>query len=131
MSLLSFLAVVCSGVLILFIHIYLVLVECTKVFIPQFYIASIDAKDDSRTTANVFLLLSVIGYVTMIVCSNIKIRGIRIESLLVIFITLVLIVVIRLIMRKYNTERFNYILPCINLLSFMVLADVIILGLFR
>ena len=131
MSLLSFLAFVCSGVLILFIHIYLLLVECTKVFIPQFYVASVDAKDDSRTIANVFLLLSVIGYVTMIVCSNIKIRGIRIESLLVIFITLVLIVVIRLIMRKYNTERFNYILPCINLLSFMVLADVIILGLFR
>lgn len=131
MSLLSFLAFVCSGVLILFIHIYLLLVECAKVFIPQFYVASVDAKDDSRTIANVFLLLSVIGYVTMIVCSNIKIRGIRIESLLVIFITLVLIVVIRLIMRKYNTERFNYILPCINLLSFMALADVIILGLFR
>lgn len=131
MSLLSFLAVVCSGVLILFIHIYLVLVECTKVFISQFYIASIDAKDDSRTTANVFLLLSVIGYATMIVCSNIKIRGIRIESLLVIFITLVLIVVIRLIMRKYNTEKFNYILPCVNLLSIMGLVDVIILGLVR
>lgn len=131
MGLLSFLAVVCSGVLILFIHIYLVLVECTKVFILQFYVASIDAKDDSRTTANVFLLLSVIGYATMIVCSNIKIRGIRLESLLVIFITLVLIVVIRLIMRKYNTERFSYVLPCINLLSIMALADVIILGLVR
>ena len=71
MSLLSFLAFVCSGVLILFIHIYLLLVECAKVFIPQFYVASVDAKDDSRTIANVFLLLSVIGYATMIVCSNI------------------------------------------------------------
>lgn len=88
-------------------------------------------KDDSKTTANVFLLLSVIGYATMIVCSNIKIRGIRLESLLVIFITLALIVVIRLIMRKYNTERFNYVLPCVNLLSIMALVDAIIIGLVR
>lgn len=131
MSLLSFLAVVCSGVLILFIHIYLVLVECTKVFIPQFYIESMDNKDDSRTTANIFSLLSVIAYATIALCSNIKIRGIGLESLLVIFITLVLIVVIRLIMRKYNTERFNYILPCVNLLSIMALVDAIILGLVR
>ena len=131
MSLLSFLAVVCSGVLVLFIHIYLVLVECTKVFIPQFYIESMNNKDDSRTTANVFLLLSGMAYATIVVCSNIKIRGSRLESLLVIFITLVLIVVIRLIMRKYNTERFNYILPCVNLLSIMALVDAIIIGLVR
>lgn len=131
MSLTSFLMVAITSVIILFVHLYLIFMECSKVFIPQFYIEAKTYNEDSRTTARVLLLISIIGYSILLFGSGLSIKGLRIESLLVILISFIVIVVVRLLIRKYNSERFNSVLPCINLLSFMVLADVIILGLFR
>ena len=131
MSLTSFLMVAITSVIILFVHLYLIFMECSKVFIPQFYIEAKTYNDDSRTTARVLLLISIIGYSILLFGSGLSIKGLRIESLLVVLISFVVIVVVRLLIRKYNSERFNSVLPCINLLSFMALADVIILGLFR
>ena len=131
MSLTSFLLVAMASVIMLFIHLYLIFMECSKVFVPQLYIEAKAYNEDSRTTARVLLLISIIGYSILLFGSGLSIKGLRIESLLVILISFIVIVVVRLLMRKYNSERFNSVLPCINLLSFMALADVIILGLFR
>lgn len=131
MSLTSFLMVAITSVIILFIHIYLIFMECSKVFVPQLYIEAKAYNEDSRTTARVLLLISIIGYSILLFGSRLSIKGLRIESLLVVLISFIVIVVVRLLMRKYNSERFNSVLPCINLLSFMALADAIILGLFR
>ena len=131
MSLISFLMVAITSVIILFVHLYLIFMECSKIFVPQLYIEAEKYKEDSRTTAMVLLLISIIGYSILLFGSGLSIKGLRIESLLVILISFIVIVVVRLLMRKYNTERFNSVLPCVNLLSFMALADVIILGLFR
>lgn len=131
MSLTSFLLVAMASVIILFIHIYLIFMECSKVFVQQLYIEAKTYNEDSRTTARVLLLISIIGYSILLFGSGLSIKGLRIESLLVVLISFIVIAVVRLLMRKYNTERFNSVLPCINLLSFMALADVIILGLFR
>lgn len=131
MSLISFLMVAITSVIILFVHLYLIFMECSKIFVPQLYIEAEKYKEDSRTTAMVLLLISIIGYSILLFGSGLSIKGLRIESLLVILISFIVIVVVRLLMRKYNTERFNSVLPCVNLLSFMDLADVIILGLFR
>jgi hypothetical protein len=131
MSLTSFLMVAITSVIILFVHLYLIFMECSKVFVPQLYIEAKAYNEDSRTTARVLLLISIIGYSILLFGSGLSIKGLRIESLLVILISFIVIVVVRLLMRKYNSERFNSVLPCINLLSFMALADVIILGLFR
>ena len=131
MSLTSFLMVAMASVIILFIHIYLIFMECSKVFVQQLYIEAKTYNEDSRTTARVLLLISIIGYSILLFGSGLSIKGLRIESLLVVLISFIVIAVVRLLMRKYNTERFNSVLPCINLLSFMALADVIILGLFR
>lgn len=132
MSLTSFLLVAMASVIMLFIHLYLIFMECSKVFVQQLYIEAKTYNEDSRTTARVLLLLiSIIGYSILLFGSGLSIKGLRIESLLVILISFIVIVVVRLLMRKYNSERFNSVLPCINLLSFMALADVIILGLFR
>lgn len=131
MSLTSFLMVAITSIIILFIHLYLIFMECSKVFVPQLYIEAKAYNEDSRTTARVLLLISIIGYSILLFGSGLSIKGLRIESLLVVLISFIVIAVVRLLMRKYNTERFNSASPCINLLSFMVLADVIILGLFR
>lgn len=131
MSLTSFLLVAMASVIMLFIHLYLIFMECSKVFVPQLYIEAKAYNEDSRTTARVLLLISIIGYSILLFGSGLSIKGLRIESLLVVLISFIVIVVVRLLMRKYNSERFNYVSPCINLLSFMALADVIILGLFR
>ena len=131
MSLTSFLLVAMASVIILFIHIYLIFMECSKVFVQQLYIEAKTYNEYSRTTARVLLLISIIGYSILLFGSGLSIKGLRIESLLVVLISFIVIAVVRLLMRKYNTERFNSVLPCINLLSFMALADVIILGLFR
>lgn len=131
MSLTSFLMVAITSVIILFVHLYLIFMECSNVFIPQFYIEAKTYNEDSRTTARVLLLISIVGYSILLFGSGLSIKGLRIESLLVILVSFIVIIVVRLLMRKYNTERFNSVLPCINLLSFMALADVIILGLFR
>lgn len=131
MSLTSFLMVAITSIIILFIHLYLIFMECSKVFVPQLYIEAKAYNEDSRTTARVLLLISIIGYSILLFGSGLSIKGLRIESLLVVLISFIVIAVVRLLMRKYNTERFNSVLPCINLLSFMALADVIILGLFR
>ena len=79
----------------------------------------------------VLLLISIVGYSILLFGSGLSIKELRIESLLVVLISFIVIVVVRLLIRKYNSERFNSVLPCISLLSFMALADVIILGLFR
>ena len=131
MSLISFLMVAITSVIILFVHLYLVFMECSKVFVPQLYIEAEKYKEDSRTTAMVLLLISIIGYSILLFGSGLSIKGIRVESLLVILISFIAIVVVRLLMRKYNTERFNSVLPCINLLSLMALVDAIIIGLVR
>lgn len=131
MSLTSFLMVAITSVIILFVHLYLIFMECSKVFVPQFYIEAKAYNEDSRTTARVLLLISIIGYSILLFGSGLSIKGLRIESLLVILVSFIVIIVVRLLMRKYNSERFNSVLPCINLLSFMALADVIVLGLFR
>ena len=131
MSLTSFLMVAITSIIILFIHLYLIFMECSKVFVPQLYIEAKAYNEDSRTTARVLLLISIIGYSILLFGSGLSIKGLRIESLLVVLISFIVIAVVRLLMRKYNTERFNSVLPYINLLSFMALADVIILGLFR
>lgn len=131
MSLTSFLMVAITSIIILFVHLYLIFMECSKVFVPQLYIEAKVYNEDSRTTARVLLLISIIGYSILLFGSGLSIKGLRIESLLVVLISFIVIVVVRLLMRKYNSERFNYVSPCINLLSFMALADVIILGLFR
>lgn len=131
MSLTLFLMVAITSVIILFIHLYLIFMECSKVFIPQFYIEAKTYNEDSRTTARVLLLISIVGYSILLFGSGLSIKGLRTESLLVILISFIVIVVVRSLIRKYNSERFNSVLPCINLLSFMALADVIILGLFR
>ena len=131
MSLTSFLLVAMASVIILFIHIYLIFMECSKVFVPQLYIEAKAYNEDSRTTARVLLLISIIGYSILLFGSGLSIKRLRIESLLVILVSFIVIVVVRLLMRKYNSERFNSVSPCINLLSFMALADAIISGLFR
>lgn len=131
MSLTSFLLVAMASVIMLFIHLYLIFMECSKVFVQQLYIEAKTYNEDSRTTARVLLLISVIGYSILLFGSGLSIKGLGIESLLVILVSFIVIVIVRLLMRKYNTERFNSVSPCINLLSFMVLADAIILGLFR
>lgn len=131
MSLTLFLMVAITSVMILFVHIYLIFMECSKVFVPQFYIEAKTYNGDSRTTARVLLLVSIIGYGILLFGSGLSIKQLGIESLLVILVSFIVIVVVRLLMRKYNSERFNSVLPCINLLSFMALVDVIILGLFR
>lgn len=131
MSLTSFLMVAITSIIILFIHLYLIFMECSKVFVPQLYIEAKTYNEDSRTTAMVLLLISIVGYSILLFGSGLSIKGLRIESLLVILVSFIVIVVVRLLMRKYNSERFNSVSPCINLLSFMALADVIILGLFR
>lgn len=131
MSLTSFLMVAITSVIMLFLHLYLIFMECSKVFVPQLYIEAKAYNEDSRTTARVLLLISIVGYSILLFGSGLSIKGLRIESLLVILVSFIVIIVVRLLMRKYNSERFNSVLPCINLLSFMTLADVIILGLFR
>lgn len=131
MSLISFLMVAITSVIILFVHLYLIFMECSKIFVPQLYIEAEKYKEDSRTTAMVFLLISIVGYSILLFGSGLSIKGLRIESLLVILISFIVIVVVRLLMRKYSAERFNSVLPCVNLLSLMALADVIILGLVR
>lgn len=131
MSLTSFLIVAITSVIVLFVHLYLIFMECSKIFVPQLYIEAEKYKEDSRTTARILLLMSIIGYSILLFGSGLSIKGLRIESLLVVLISFIVIVVVRLLMRKYNSERFNSVLPCINLLSFMALADVIVLGLFR
>ena len=131
MSLTSFLMVAITSVIMLFVHLYLVFMECSKVFVPQLYIEAKAYNEDSRTTARVLLLISIVGYSILLFGSGLSIKGLRIESLLVILVSFIVIIVVRLLMRKYNSERFNSVLPCINLLSFMALADVIVLGLFR
>lgn len=131
MSLTSFLMVAVTSVIMLFVHLYLIFMECSKVFVPQLYIEAKAYNEDFRTTARVLLLISIVGYSILLFGSGLSIKGLRIESLLVILVSFIVIIVVRLLMRKYNTERFNSVLPCINLLSFMALADVIILGLFR
>lgn len=131
MSLTSFLMVAITSVIMLFVHLYLVFMECSKVFVPQLYIEAKAYNEDSRTTARVLLLINIIGYSILLFGSGLSIKRLRIESLLVILVSFIVIVVVRLLMGKYNSERFNSVLPCINLLSFMALADVIILGLFR
>ena len=131
MSLTSFLMVAMASVIILFIHIYLIFMECSKVFVQQLYIEAKTYNEDSRTTARVLLLISIIGYSILLFGSGLSIKGLRIESLLVVLISFIVIAVVRLLMRKYNTERFNYILPCVNLLSIMALVDAIIIGLVR
>ena len=131
MSLISFLMVAITSVIILFVHLYLIFMECSKIFVPQLYIEAEKYKEDSRTTAMVLLLISIIGYSILLFGSGLSIKGIRVESLLVILISFIVIVIVRLLMRKYNTERFNSVLPCVNLLSFMALVDAIIIGLVR
>lgn len=131
MSLTSFLIVAITSVIVLFVHLYLIFMECSKIFVPQLYIEAEKYKEDSRTTAMVLLLISIVGYSILLFGSGLSIKGLRIESLLVILVSFIVIIVVRLLMRKYNAERFNSVSPCINLLSFMALADVIILGLFR
>lgn len=131
MSLTSFLVIAITSVTLLFLHLYLIFVECSKVFVPQLYIEAEKYKEDSKTTAMVFLPISIAGYGILLFGSGSSTKAISIESLLVILVSFIVMVVVRLLMRKYNTERFNSVLPCINLLSFMALADVIILGLFR
>ena len=131
MNLTSFLMVAITSVIILFIHLYLIFMECSKVFVPQLYIEAKAYNEDSRTTARVLLLISIVGYSILLFGSGLSIKGLRTESLLVILVSFIVIIVVRLLMRKYNSERFNSVLPCINLLSFMALADVIVLGLFR
>lgn len=131
MSLISFLMVAITSVIILFVHLYLIFMECSKIFVPQLYIEAEKYKEDSRTTAMVLLLISIIGYSVLLFGHGLSIKGIRVESLLVILISFIVIVVVRLLMRKYNTERFNSVLPCVNLLSLMALVDAIILGLVR
>lgn len=131
MSLTSFLMVAITSVIMLFVHLYLVFMECSKVFVPQLYIEAKAYNEDSRTTARVLLLISIVGYSILLFGSGLSIKGLRTESLLVILVSFIVIIVVRLLMRKYNSERFNSVLPCINLLSFMALADVIVLGLFR
>lgn len=131
MSLTSFLMVAITSIIILFIHLYLIFMECSKVFVPQLYIEAKAYNEDSRTTARVLLLISIVGYSILLFGSGLSIKGLRTESLLVILVSFIVIIVVRLLMRKYNSERFNSVLPCINLLSFMALADVIVLGLFR
>ena len=131
MSLTSFLMVAITSVIMLFVHLYLIFMECSKVFVPQLYIEAKAYNEDSRTTARVLLLISIVGYSILLFGSGLSIKGLRTESLLVILVSFIVIIVVRLLMRKYNSERFNSVLPCINLLSFMALADVIVLGLFR
>lgn len=131
MSLTSFLMVAITSVIMLFVHLYLIFMECSKVFVPQLYIEAKAYNEDSRTTARVLLLISIIGYSLLLFGSGLNIKGIRVESLLVILISFIAIVIVRLLMRKYNTERFNYVLPCVNLLSIMALVDAIIIGLVR
>lgn len=131
MSLTSFLMVAITSVIMLFVHLYLIFMEWSKVFVPQLYIEAKAYNEDFRTTARVLLLISIVGYSILLFGSGLSIKGLRIESLLVVLISFIVIVVVRLLMRKYNSERFNSVSPCINLLSFMVLADVIILGLLR
>lgn len=131
MSLISFLMVAITSVIILFVHLYLIFMECSKIFVPQLYIEAEKYKEDSRTTAMVFLLISIVGYSILLFGSGLSIKGIRVESLLVILISFIVIVVVRLLMRKYNTEQFNSVLPCVNLLSLMALVDAIIVGLVR
>lgn len=131
MSLISFLMVAITSVIILFVHLYLIFMECSKIFVPQLYIEAEKYKEDSRTTARVLLLISIIGYSILLFGSGLSIKGIRVESLLVILISFIVIVVVRLLMRKYNTERFNSVLPCVNLLSLMALVDALIIELVR
>lgn len=131
MSLTSFLMVAITSIIMLFVHLYLIFMECSKVFVPQLYIEAKAYNEDSRTTARVLLLISIVGYSILLFGSSLSIKGLRTESLLVILVSFIVIIVVRLLMRKYNSERFNSVLPCINLLSFMALADVIVLGLFR
>lgn len=131
MSLTSFLVLAITSVTLLFLHLYLIFVECSKVFVTQLYIEAEKYKEDSRTTAMVFLPISIVGYSILLFGSGLSTKTISIESLLVILVSFIVMIIVRLLMRKYNTERFNSVLPCINLLSFMALADVIILGLFR
>lgn len=131
MSLISFLMVAITSVIILFVHLYLIFMECSKIFVPQLYIEAEKYKEDSRTTARVLLLISIVGYSILLFGSGLSIKGIRVESLLVILISFIVIVIVRLLMRKYNTERFNSVLPCVNLLSLMALVDAIIIGLVR
>ena len=131
MILTSFLMVAITSVIMLFVHLYLIFMECSKVFVPQLYIEAKAYNEDSRTTARVLLLISIVGYSILLFGSGLSIKGLRIESLLVILVSFIVIIVVRLLLRKYNAERFNSVSPCINLLSFMALADVIILGLFR
>lgn len=94
MSLTSFLMVAITSVIMLFVHLYLIFMECSKVFVPQLYIEAKAYNEDSRTTARVLLLISIVGYSILLFGSGLSIKGLRIES-------------------------------------FMALADVIILGLFR
>lgn len=72
MSLLSFLMVAITSVIILFVHLYLIFMECSKIFVPQLYIDAEKYKEDSRTTAMVLLLISIIGYSILLFGSGIK-----------------------------------------------------------